>query len=169
MSVKIDWRRLRFAFIAVILAAVVAYFGQPFIHNNSQAVNVIVTVFSVLAGFLIAIIAIVGDPALLPPGTWRAAEKARTQVTRRLIRHKWLFLLYLMTLGVIFLSLLIEQHFPLFAQWLERAFLFLGTFAFLLSLQLPATLMQAQMDRIDMIIEHRKELSKKKSNNKNEF
>lgn len=153
---KIDWLRIRFALFSAVLAGCIAYFGQPFIHNNSQAINVMVTVFSVLAGFLIAIIAIVGDPALLPPGTWRAAEKERSQVTRRLIRHKWLFVLYLATLGTIFFSLLIAQEFPLFSIWLEHSFLFLGVFAFLLSLRLPSALMRAQMERIDMVIEHRK-------------
>jgi hypothetical protein len=153
---KIDWTRIRFASFAAALAGCVAYLGQPYIHDNSQAIDVMVTVFSVLAGFLIAIIAIVGDPALLPPGTWRAAEKERSQVTRRLVRHKWLFVTYLLTLGVIFISLLVQKQFPAFALWLERIFLFFGAFAFLLSLQLPSALMRAQMDRIDMVIEHRK-------------
>jgi len=153
---NIDWSKIGIAFAAAAFAGCIAYFGQPYIHDNSQAIGVMVTVFSVLAGFLIAIIAIVGDPALLPPGTWRAAEIERSQVKQRLARHKWLFVTYLLTLGVIFLSLLIEQHFPTFSLWLERVFLFLGTFAFILSLRLPSALMRAQMDRIDMVIEHRR-------------
>lgn len=141
---------------AALLSAVASYFGQPLVHENDQAINLIVTVFSVLAGFLVAIIAIVGDPALLPPGTWRAAELERGKLNRRLVRHKWLFSLYLITLGLIFGSLLIKDNYPDMVLWLERFFLFLGTFAFQLSLSLPSALINVQRERIDAVIEHRR-------------
>jgi len=128
------------------------------IHGNDQAVNVIVTVFSVLAGFLVAIIAVVGDPLLLPPGTWRAAQIERDKLDNRLIRHKWLFVAYLITLALIFVDLLVAKVLPGWGVWLERLFLFFATFSFLLSLQLPNTLMQAQKERIDAVIEHRRRI-----------
>jgi hypothetical protein len=138
------------------MGVTVAWFAQPFVHENDQAINVIVTVFSVLAGFLVAIIAIVGDPILLPPGTWRAAEMERTKVNDRLIRHKWLFILYLLTLGVIFLAFLFKEEDPSLIVWFERLFLFLGTVAFVLSMRLPGALMQVQRERIDAVIEYRR-------------
>jgi len=50
-----------------VLGAVAAYFGHPFVRNNQDSLNVLVTVFTVLAGFLIAIIAVLCDPLSLSP------------------------------------------------------------------------------------------------------
>jgi hypothetical protein len=141
VKTSIDFAKIRLAVLAVILAGLASYFGQPLVHGNDQAVNVVITVFSVLAGFLVAIIAIVGDPVLLPPGTWRAAEMEREKLNSRLIRHKWLFTLYLITLGLVFFALLLKDKDPNIVLWLERGFLFFGVFAFVLSLALPGSLM----------------------------
>lgn len=164
MTSKVSGAKVRVAFLAIVLSAIVSYFGQPLIHQNDGATNVIVTVFSVLAGFLVAIIAIVGDPVLLPPGTWRAAELEREKLDHRLVRHKWLFIGYLLTLAVIFIALLVSKTFPVWGVWFERLFLFLATFSFLLSLQLPSALMQVQRERIDAVIEHRRTLDGIKNN-----
>jgi len=156
MKKPLAWSRVGLAALATALGAAAAYFGQPLIHDNDQAIDVIVTVFSVLAGFLVAIIAIVGDPVLLPPGTWRTAEVERAKLRQRLIRHKWLFMLYLVTLALVFLALLLRKQFPEFAVWFEWAFLFSGVFAFAMSLGLPSALMRVQQERIDAVIEDRR-------------
>lgn len=151
-----DRKKIRLAGLSIILSGLAAYYGQPLIHSNEQAIELIVTVFSILAGFLVAIIAIVGDPVLLPPGTWRAAEMEREKISRRLIRHKWLFILYLTSLLLIFLSLLLKNQCSPAVIWLERGYMFLGVLAFTLSLHLPGTLMKIQRERIDAVIEHRR-------------
>ncbi len=156
MKASIDAAKVRLGLLATILGSLSAYYGQPLIHGNEQAMNIIVTVFSVLAGFLVAIIAIVGDPVLLPPGTWRAAEMERGKLNRRLIRHKWLFTLYLVTLALVFFALLLKGKSPDAVLWLERTFLFFGVFAFALSMALPGSLMKVQRERIDAVIEHRR-------------
>lgn len=160
MKASIDWSKVRIGVLASVLAGLSSYYGQPLIHGNDQAINIIVTVFSVLAGFLVAIIAIVGDPVLLPPGSWRAAELEREKLNRRLIRHKWLFTLYLLTLALVFFALLFKNKSPYLAEWLERAFLFFGVFAFALSMALPGSLMKVQRERIDAVIEHRRNKDK---------
>ncbi len=156
MKRKVAWGRVFRGGVAVCVGTAAAYYGQPLIHGNSQAINIIVTVFSVLAGFLVAVIAIVGDPALLPPGSWRAAEMERSKLNGRLGRHKALFMTYLITLGLIFVSLLLNGGSPCLIIWIERAFLFVGGFGFLLSLLLPGVLIEVQRERIDLVIEHRR-------------
>jgi hypothetical protein len=42
-----------------------AYYGQPYVSNDSDIVIIVVTVFSVFTGFLIAAIAIIGDPRMI--------------------------------------------------------------------------------------------------------
>lgn len=135
------------------------YFLQPHIHNNQDAINIIVTVFSILAGFLVAIITIVGDPGSLPNGSWRAARLGSERTYNRLTRKKWLFILYLFTLALIFTTVLIKGKNPIVELWLERIYLFLAVYAFTLSFQLPSALLKLQQERIEQEIEFRKENS----------
>ncbi|WP_051321687.1 hypothetical protein [Chrysiogenes arsenatis] len=157
MKQQLDWKKITFTAVSFALAIAASYYGQPLIHENSNAMNVIVTVFSVLAGFLVAIIALLGDPALLPPGTWRIAEAHRKTLSNRLARHKWMFVLYLITLACIFIALLIPATHYAIRIWVERVFLFFAVFAFILSLRLPGSLMRIQRERIDAVIEHRRQ------------
>ncbi len=152
---SLDSSILRFMFLLVVLGGLTAYCGQPLIHDNEQAINIAATVFSILAGFLIAIIAIVGDPVLLPPGTWRAAEMERDKLNNRLIQYKWLFIIYLLTLILIFLAYLFKDKSPCLVLLFEYSFLFFGVIGFVLSLLLPEALMIVQRERIDAVIEHR--------------
>ena len=156
MTSSVNWKAVRVGILGIVLSSLSAYYGQPLIHENTEAINLIVTTFSVLAGFLVAIIAIIGDPALLPPGSWRAAEMERGKVIARLRRHRMLFLLYLITLLFIFLAVLIPDKYYSVIIWLERIFLFTGVLAFTMSFLLPSSLMQAQEERINTIIEHKR-------------
>jgi hypothetical protein len=156
MKKRLSRRKVASLITALIASLLVARYCQPLIHGNEAAINIIVTVFSILAGFLVAIIAVVGDPALLPPGNWRVAELEREKLDRRLTRHKALFMSYLITLGLVFLSLLAAKSVPSLGHWLERIFLFLGTLAFLYSLKLPGALIETQRERIDLVIEQRR-------------
>jgi hypothetical protein len=156
MKDKLSFRRIATLVCVLVISFFVAQYCQPLIHGNEAAINIIVTVFSILAGFLVAIIAVVGDPALLPPGNWRVAEQERKKLDRRLTRHKALFMSYLITLGLIFLSLLAAKSIPSLGYWLERIFLFLGSLAFLYSLKLPGALIETQRERINLIIDQRR-------------
>src|SRR5437016_5876229 len=100
--------------IIVILAclaagAALAYYGQPYVHGNADVVLIIITVFSVFAGFLVAIIAVLGDPGMIPEGSWRVAELRRDAIESRLAWHSWLFVLYLLTIGLLFSGVLLEK------------------------------------------------------------
>lgn len=151
------FKRYRSGLLSFVIATTAgvgaAVYGQPLIHGNDQAINVIVTVFSILAGFLVAIIAVIGDRALLPGSGWQLAELGRQRLIQRLVRYKWLFFAYLMTLGLVFVSLLLKSLNPSLIVLLERSYLFLAAFTFILSLRLPWTLTKIQEERIDMEIE----------------
>jgi hypothetical protein len=152
--------RAVFILLCAAAAAAAAYFGQPFVGHNSDLVVVLTTVFAVFAGFLIAIITILGDPSLIPDGSWRIAEARRDNIERRLIWHSWLFVLYLLTIGLLFTGLLLEKAVSAdwlhWREWIERAYLFFGVFSFLLSFALPWALMKLQRARVDAEIERRR-------------
>ena len=155
MSERLDRKRLAMAGIAIFGGCISGALGQPLIHGNEAAINVIVTVFSILAGFLVAITTILGDPSALLPGSWRIAAKQRTAIHSKLLRQKWLFYIYLATLGLIFVTMLIKDSHPLVTVWMERLYLGLATAGFIWSLRLPTTLMAIQTERIDAAIEAR--------------
>ncbi len=158
MSITVDITKIKYGVAICLYSGLGAFYGQPYIHGNSEATNIIVTVFSILAGFLVAVITIIGDPSALPSGSWRLARLSSDQVYIRLTRHKLLFLVYLLTLLLIFLNSLIKGEFPAFELWTERIYLFLAIAAFTLSFQLPSALMDLHTERIEHEITARRKL-----------
>jgi archaellum biogenesis protein FlaJ (TadC family) len=151
MSKDSSWSYIIYGVVSVAAGIAAGTFGHALIDDNSDATTVIVTVFSILAGFLIALMTLLGDQSVLP-GSWRIAESQRKLLEAKLIRQKWLFYIYLLTLVLIFIATLMRPHWPLATDWLERFYFGLATTAFLLSFRLPATLMEVQMDRVDAVI-----------------
>lgn len=126
--------------------------GQHLIHDNEQAISIIATVFSILAGFLVAIMAIMGDPGGSAEKSWRALELSRNNIFNQLVRQKWMFTLYLATLGLILISSLLDDKYPSLVVWIEHVYLGTAITAFILSLRLPATLMNIQLSRHEEMI-----------------
>ena len=151
----LNFRYLLYGVFSVSSGVLVSIFGGRFFTGNDDATQVIVTVFSILAGFLIAVMSLLGDQSILP-GSWRISVASKTKIQTKLVRHKWLFYLYLLTLAVIFLSTLISEELPVWNCYLEKVYFGLATTAFLLSFRLPSSLMSVQMDRIDAVIGMRK-------------
>src|ERR1039457_6885186 len=73
--------------LCAALSAVAAYYGQPLVRENPEATLVLATVMTVFAGFLVAIIAVLGDPAMIPRGSWRVAEMRHDNLEASVIRH----------------------------------------------------------------------------------
>ena len=155
----IDWKRTAFISFAAVAGLIAGLFGQPFIHGNERAISVIVNVFSILAGFLVAIMTIMGDPTGFVTKSWRYAETVRPAVYSKLLRQKYLFILYLLVLTFIMLQSLFEKKFPYIAGLLEQIYFGAAVTAFILSLGLPSALMKIQMDRHDEMIERRRKES----------
>lgn len=140
---------------ALTLGVVAAIYGQELIHGNDTAQGVIVTVFSILAGFLIAIMTLLGDQSVLP-GSWRIAEAKSKLIRAKLVRQKWLFYFYLITLSLIFTHTLLKAKYPEIGSCLERLYFGFATSSFIFSFKLPSTLMAVQTDRIDAVIDARR-------------
>jgi hypothetical protein len=158
MKNKLDHEKIKIAIAIALWSAIGSYVSRPLIHNNQEAINIIVTVFSVLAGFLIAVITLVGDPKSLPSGGWQKAQLGSELTSNRLVRHKWLFTVYLISLVLIFLSMLLKNRFLMVQIIIEYTYLFFSFTAFILSFRLPSSLMQLQEERIEQEIEERRRL-----------
>jgi hypothetical protein len=142
-----------------VVAAFAACYAQPYVHKNADLVLILVTVFTVFAGFLIAVITIIGDPIMIREGSWRVAEDGREQMQARLFWHIVLFVLYLITIGLLFVGVILERALDehnLWRIWFERAYLFAGVSSFLFTFALPGALLQMQQARYDAEIDRRR-------------
>ena len=136
---RTDWWRLTQLVAAIAVSSFIGYRFQPMVANNANAVNTVVTIFSILAGFLIAVITFIAEPTL--------------RQARKLIRQKLLFFLYLLTLGIALAMFLTPPTMLELLKWLQTAFLGLATFVFLASFSLPGSLMKIQMERYEAALE----------------
>lgn len=155
---EIDWKRIILFAASIVLSALVGWLGQPFVHGNDEARGVIVNVFSILAGFLITVMTLLGEPGLYRGRTWRSDAVKRSNVYQRLVRHKWLFITYLLVLGLVFVTTIVAKRYPddIAVLQLERIYLGLATMAFILSLMLPSRLMSLQLARFDELVDSRR-------------
>ena len=152
-------KHIFFVAFCCLIGALAAYYVQPYAQSNSDLTLIIITVFTVFAGFLIAIITIIGDPIMIPEGSWRIPELHRDRMEAMLFWHIVLFCLYLLTIGLLFVGVILERaldHHNLWRLWIERAYLFLGVTSFLLTFLLPSSLLRTQRARYDAETERRR-------------
>jgi hypothetical protein len=145
--------------ICLLLSAAGAYYAEPFVKENADAVLILTTVFTVFAGFLVAIITILGDPGLIPEGSWRVAEGRRDSIESQLIAHVWLFVIYLLAIALLFVGVVVRKA-PAVPEeikvWIDRTYLFVGIFSFLLTFGLAKSLLAFQVARIEAEIRRRR-------------
>ncbi|CUH67951.1 hypothetical protein TG4357_03302 [Thalassovita gelatinovora] len=130
--------------VTIGFSVAAGYWGQPLVSNNTDAINTIVTVFSILAGFLIAVITFLGDPGARG---WDQLQLDKKSMEAKLWRHEVLFYLYLVTLGLALFMFVLPEEYEKTTLWLERLFVGSAVFVFLASFALPQSLSALQMER----------------------
>lgn len=153
-----DWPRV-FGFVsAALVSGLIGWHGQPLVHGNAEASRIIVNVFSIMAGVLITIMTLLGEPSLYRGRSWRADAVRRSNVYRRLVRQKILFVLYLVTLALVFIASLFRGEYSdvPFLRYVEFAYLSCACMAFILSMTLPGRLTELQLARFDEMVEARR-------------
>lgn len=159
MKIKVQavsWGRIAYAAVAVAVGAALTPILFPWYHGNSDARSVLVTVFSILAGFLVAVMAIVSDDRSLSGRGWHQDTFVLRSVRAQLTRHRMLFQLYLVILVLTFVDAL-HPAWPEDLQcWIERATIFLSVIGLMFSFRLPEQLTRRHLDRLTAVIEERR-------------
>lgn len=153
---KISGRKVAAIIATMIVAAVFAWAFQPSYHDNANAIMLVATAFSVLAGFLITVLAITADERSLRGANWRQDVVYFQLIKRDLRRHRNMFYLYLAVLLLAFVGALDVHWLPSYQVVLERLLLFLAAFAMLWSFRIPGYLMRRHMDLLDARIKERR-------------
>lgn len=153
---RIAWGRLLKGALYACISVASAYLLQPWFHKNDSAFNVLITVFSILAGFIVVVTALVADDRALRGENWRQDVRLMKTIKHQLYRHYWSFQAYLAVLVLLFFLTLA----PELPGWLqlsvEYAAIGVGMFVFLLSFSLPMQLMKRQIETLNTAIKDRR-------------
>ena len=148
-----------FVITGFVAFGVTMYFGDAIVTGDAGSVRVVVTIFAILTGFILAIITIAGDPGRLYLGSWRVASAHRRQIKRSLLRYQLLFYVYLIVLAGAFATTIAQSVAPSgwVAHWLERFTMSACVAAFWWSLGLPTAHVRSQVDRLDQEVKRLEE------------
>lgn len=135
------------AFVSVLLGIK----GGELFFSNESALMIVVTVFAVMSGFLVALMAVVGSSdTLLRDVTSNHAVVYRKTVKGRLTRYATLFVLYLLTLiGIILLLVFPDKIAGDLRYWLHAIVFSVVNFVLIASLSLPFSIKNMYMERYD--------------------
>ena len=146
--------------IYISLTAVLSVLSAPYLqvwyHNSRDAATILATVLSILAGFLIAVMTIVADDRSLRGKNWRQDTYYLETIQRQLLRHKFMFNLYLIVLVLIFLASLDLPWEPHYQAWTERVLLGLAVFSLSLSFRLPGEVTTRHIRELKRLIQDRR-------------
>lgn len=153
---KLAYGRLILFVAAIAVGVVVGYFWGDEVRLSDRPSEYIGLTFSILAASLFAVVSILGDPSMVMPGSWRAAWLNAKEIQGDLQRLNYLFVLYILVLGLLVVTEIIEH-----ANWnkfffFHNIFAGLAAFAFVFSLALPFELAAIQRARLQSEINQRK-------------
>lgn len=124
----------------LIFAALSAYFLRPWFSESKDASAIIVGIFSLLSGFLLAVMAVVANDKTVRGKNWREQTYHLQQISIELLRHQITFYIYLITLALAFVNSLSAKWCPIAQSSIEHSLLFFAIIGVALSFRLPAVL-----------------------------
>lgn len=164
--------RAIYIIISACISIAVAYFGAPLLKESKEAINGLINVFSILAGVLVAVISIIGDPSMLMPGNWRVGFERAKDTQLKIARYSLLFAVYIASLAILIVAMVdrdanapyINDSILLYLGILKQrdcgVIFYIATFfsswSILLSIPLPFNLMSIQMERMEHEIDSRR-------------
>lgn len=143
-------------FGAILLISILTawLFGTD-LQQAEKASEYIGVVFSILAASLLAVVSILSSPNMIVSPTARHAWEAAKEVQREIFQFNFLFFWYLLTLGLLVISEIVNK-----SKWekfycLNHVFLFFATSGFLVSFFVPGEFARIQQRRLEQEISSR--------------
>lgn len=147
--------RLVFYVVTLAIAMYGGYeLGEP-VRLAEKPAEYVAVIFSILAAALFAVVAIVGDPGMLAPGSTASAWVNAREIQKELHKLNFLFFIYLTTLGLLVASEIAESSGADSWYWLTNVFAGFAIWGFLLSFGLPIDFMSLQKRRLEQEISSR--------------
>ena len=147
-------------FLIASLSGLLAYLGQPFVHSNEKAIDLIINVFAILAGFLIAIMTLFSDMRFDEDANWRQLQVREQRQEQRYAKHSMLFYAYLAVLVCVFVVILLQNHADFkdshTIKIFEYLYLWLSCISLFYSVFLPGKLTQSRKEEFHKLMESKK-------------
>jgi hypothetical protein len=149
MTRDFAWGRILFLFVSISASAYLTYKFGSYFDNGTDAISIVATIFSILAGVLMALISILGDPSMIIDSTWRTASLKIEENQRELHRKNDIFVVYIALLCSLFLfEITPKTEYKLYSA-VQHVSFFLAIFSFFASFSLPFSLMNIQRKRLN--------------------
>lgn len=142
-----------------VIGGLASYFGADYLRNSATALAAMIDIFSILAGVLVAVISIVGDPSMLLPGSWRLGYEHANEMQKKIANFSHLFFSYIISLILIVICMVVNDNYSNGFDFFFSALAFSSAFSFMLSIPLPYGLMAIQKERMREEIRARKKRS----------
>ena len=170
MKSNISRTRLAHGALGVVVIVFFLWIGRPSDEGSAAlevsniSLGLLASVLSILAGFLMAVIAILGDHRGLFTGSWRVASAHARRTKRVLDRAVLLFYVYLVTISVTFISTILGSYGldSTFERWAKHLAIGFGCAALIWSFGLPTAIKKALVERLEEEVDERKEVDKGK-------
>lgn len=149
-------KNILFLIFAFIFSAFVGWKTGGILVISEKPSEYIGLIFSILAASIFAIITIISDPSMLMSGSWRTAWENAKKVQEDIFGFNYLFLSYLITLGLLVVSEMIKAVSAEQFYFIFNIFSGVATFSFLWSFRIPFVLWDIQKKRLEQEINARK-------------
>jgi len=163
MKARISWVCVSIYLSGIFVLAVLLYLGPPVSGEKSDlALRMMATALSIIAGMLLAVMILRGEPESLYPGDSNLAKSQKVRIIGSLDRYVILFWSYLLMIALALVILIIGSYefFPSCSSWVswtKHAALSLGCLAVIWALTLPIDIRREKMDRLENEIERQEE------------
>ena len=154
MDRDISYKKIGFLALAFIASTPGIFIGE-YLQQSAEVLGYIVSILSILAAALFAVISIVGDPSMLLSGNRRRARQSASSLQIRLQVFNHLFTAYLITLAAIVCAGFLEHVESNFTCYFYGAVGYLVVFCFICSLSVPYSLASLQRVRMSDEIKSR--------------
>lgn len=152
----IDGRKVALLVAGLLVGLAAGWMRSRVSGNEGYLANLIVTLFSVLAGFLSVVLNMV---LMTRPPVFKSKQAQASysnQMRGKLLRHSGIFYCYLLILFSVFIGELIRPYWPGSARLLEIIYSGLATCGLFWSFAVPGTLARLHEDQLTIAQETRK-------------
>ena len=158
--ISVNWPYFIHLILSAALSACFWLFAFDMVIVDKNVITFLATVFSILSGFLIAILGL-SNTEVLKIEKFNTAETEVTNLKRSLKSKKLLFLLYLGILFLMFIAMLTDKNFPNLSTLLTKIYTTVSLFAFLMSFALPFYLSNIQEKKLEDSLETKRNSTSK--------
>lgn len=139
------------------LSALVSWQLSSSLVGSVDALAAAAGVCATFAGFIVAVLTILGDASALLPGSWRVASIQNREIVSRFQRLQFIFAVFLGAAFSSILMLAVRERGSEWVEWAAYVNCFLVSYAFFTSLELPKSLRSIHRERAAAMIESRKQ------------